>query len=721
MRLSPGLVDPQIQIFSCQNYPEISRIHSLRFFKMSIHQINTDSSPLASASTLINENGNSNMKTTTTTGEIFDSTLITNITPAISSIDRSSQSTTTNDLYNHDPWSPKLVTNGSIISHNSLSDIFGPQSILDLNINQSALPIIYHQAFNATDPSNGTASLANVHRVLASSGVGASVIEQILSARSGRPHRVSKSEFCIALAAVAFLQQGKSPINVQRVITRKASLPTPTLDLGPLTINPIKPPKSSLPDDPWCPSPNPTNTFKSKPTQATTASNNLSLFADESDSSRLISSDSRTMHQIEADSQFSTSRFLPKFNPHQRDSVSIRLSTPEGWILKYNVYAVDYEKKGTSVPRRFSDFDWLHACLLKRYPFRLIPSLPPKRIAISGHHLATGDEAQFLEKRRRGLQRFLTFLVNHPVISTDSILNTFLTEPSDLATWRSHSTIHLIEESIMSRLTPAEEISIPEDLDDRLTNFRSRLPLIIEHWTRICNGLERVVRRSEAQSADFVRIQFAMGSAVESAKAGLGFNQAADSPVNEARRADEETELVGHYIGKHAEIVEQRCGLLGLSINEQIRAHKELFTNFLSLFNRFDRLSGDDVDKKLKPRAEINTKKLEEVRLTQKLDWEEESDRLKNLIEEDRARIESKLKRRVFIRWCLWQEMVHVIRVSSLIGLTWKEFGDQERRFSERTLKNWGEMGEMIESFFLSSSGLLHWFERSLHPQNVFI
>jgi hypothetical protein len=46
-------------------------------------------------------------------------------------------------------------------------------------LDDSALPLIYHQAFNATDPSNGTASIANVHRVLASSGVGASTIEQV--------------------------------------------------------------------------------------------------------------------------------------------------------------------------------------------------------------------------------------------------------------------------------------------------------------------------------------------------------------------------------------------------------------------------------------------------------------------------------------------------------------------------------------------------------------
>ena len=59
----------------------------------------------------------------------------------------------------------------------------------------------------------------------------------------------------------------------------------------------------------------------------------------------------------------------------------VRLVAPEGWLIKHNVYAVEHESKGTSVPRRYSDFVWLADCLVKRYPFRLLPSLPPKGVA----------------------------------------------------------------------------------------------------------------------------------------------------------------------------------------------------------------------------------------------------------------------------------------------------------------------------------------------------
>lgn len=84
------------------------------------------------------------------------------------------------------------------------------------------------------------------------------------------------------------------------------------------------------------------------------------------------------------------------------------------------------KQQGPTVQRRYSDFTWLLSCLTKRYPFRLLPSLPPKRVQIAGTYLATDD--LFLERRRTGLQRFLSFCVNHPVLGRDGLVKVFLEE-----------------------------------------------------------------------------------------------------------------------------------------------------------------------------------------------------------------------------------------------------------------------------------------------------
>lgn len=51
------------------------------------------------------------------------------------------------------------------------------------------------------------------------------------------------------------------------------------------------------------------------------------------------------------------------------------------FMLKHRNYEVKCARRASSVIRRYSDFVWLGDCLQKRYPFRPIPLLPPKRIA----------------------------------------------------------------------------------------------------------------------------------------------------------------------------------------------------------------------------------------------------------------------------------------------------------------------------------------------------
>lgn len=57
------------------------------------------------------------------------------------------------------------------------------------------------------------------------------------------------------------------------------------------------------------------------------------------------------------------------------------LSEKEGvFMFQHRNYEVASSKRTTKVVRRYSDFVWLLDCLHKRYPFRQLPLLPPKRV-----------------------------------------------------------------------------------------------------------------------------------------------------------------------------------------------------------------------------------------------------------------------------------------------------------------------------------------------------
>ena len=57
------------------------------------------------------------------------------------------------------------------------------------------------------------------------------------------------------------------------------------------------------------------------------------------------------------------------------------------FMFQHRNYEVKSARRASTVIRRYSDFVWLLDCLHKRYPFRQLPLLPPKRVAGEFPHL----------------------------------------------------------------------------------------------------------------------------------------------------------------------------------------------------------------------------------------------------------------------------------------------------------------------------------------------
>lgn len=70
-------------------------------------------------------------------------------------------------------------------------------------------------------------------------------------------------------------------------------------------------------------------------------------------------------------------------NPQVAETVTINLlPEKEGmFMFQHRNYEVKSARRGSTVVRRYSDFVWLLDCLQKRFPFRQLPLLPPKRVS----------------------------------------------------------------------------------------------------------------------------------------------------------------------------------------------------------------------------------------------------------------------------------------------------------------------------------------------------
>ncbi|KAF7308754.1 Sorting nexin [Mycena kentingensis (nom. inval.)] len=623
-----------------------------------------------------------------------------------------------------DPWSasPSPSATPAPVANNS---------VFSSVIADATVPPIYSQSFQLVDTTNtGEVSVNSLSRVLGASGLPAATIDKIVNLVSNKP-RVSKLEFFVALALVALAQEGKD-VSIEQVaaLSSQNTLPEPTLDLGslPPSQSTFSPPSNNyrqnvhapIPayasDDPWN-----TNSRVGVP-NTSSGLGGPGLDAPPPMPSSLSGTG------------------LPPYWWKKQDAVNVTLLGPQGFILnRYMVYEIS-SSRGSPVTRRYSEFVFVWECLLRRYPFRLFPSLPPKRIG--------GDEA-FLEQRRRGLTRALNFVLNHPIIKDDALLAAFLTE-SSFETWRKNTPISLDEESVSKRVDRNEEMTIPSDLEEKLAILRRRINPLIEQWQRICILAERIIKRREAAA---VRIPPAFRPGSLQAHISLPiFSLPTDSSspstlssstasltnmldsifmpqpereqgdmarltntlravveVNEQCWRGDDCELssgvrsglqqVAAHAQRHSELSELRTRALYDSTLESIKGQRDLYIAVKDLLIRHDRLSIDQVER-LKQRVETTSLKMEGVKAAQKEGWEDEVERHIASIEKDKATIAAQLSRRVFVRACMWHELRVVLhnRENALVSQMVTTFAADEAVFAENVANTWNSLNESVDS-----------------------
>jgi len=137
--------------------------------------------------------------------------------------------------------------------------------------------------------------------------------------------------------------------------------------------------------------------------------------------------------------------------------------------------------------------------------------------SVAGAHLTATQES--LEVRAKGLSRWINLVINHPILREDAILIKFLTEPSDLTSWRKGASISLVEESKLAAERPlaSQDIdSIPNgsDLNDAIKQMGLRLKIDLESYRTLSGALERISRRREGIAAEYTRMSGALSDIV---------------------------------------------------------------------------------------------------------------------------------------------------------------------------------------------------------------
>lgn len=183
----------------------------------------------------------------------------------------------------------------------------------------------------------------------------------------------------------------------------------------------------------------------------------------------------------------------------QLDTIKVEL-VPEkkGIILKHQEYEVTSQRYKTTVLRRYNDFLALHELLLLRFPYRLVPRLPPKKMM--------GANKEFIEHRRKSLRRFLNLVARHPVLTEDKIVKFFLTFTGSEMGHKIKDAFRGVPDEFMTNenALKAKDL-VPMDTQMQISNSKQHLGVLHNSVTRLKEISERMVARSTGYAIDMLQ------------------------------------------------------------------------------------------------------------------------------------------------------------------------------------------------------------------------
>ena len=146
---------------------------------------------------------------------------------------------------------------------------------------------------------------------------------------------------------------------------------------------------------------------------------------------------------------------------------------------------------------------------LSRFPYRLIPRLPPAKLMAN----IVGVTSDFIELRRKSLERWLTIITSHPVLREDVMTRAFLTDAhSDHASWLREQFRHFPDEFVLSNLGHrAREASSP-GLRSEVMGMKGQMSSLEEVVKSLAGVTERLVERRLGDTADIAVMAREIGS-----------------------------------------------------------------------------------------------------------------------------------------------------------------------------------------------------------------
>ncbi|KAF9936610.1 Sorting nexin mvp1 [Mortierella alpina] len=577
------------------------------------------------------------------------------------------------------------------------------------------LPAIYTTAFDLAQPSGGKVTVLAVNKIMGVSGLPPAAVDKIMNiVVAPTRSRITKGECSVALALVAMAQKNMD-LSIENLTAHREDLPIPhlpgleSIDFGSTADTSAMFSTSTIPkhhpvnvgssiSDPWRSSTYKGNGYPPPPSYLA--------------SPPIPSTDSATAYDPEVGRVDMHHWFL------NLDTIRITFAPEkEGiFLFKHTNYIVESKNHKTTVIRRYSDFWWLLEVLGKRFPYRILPNLPPKRLGVA-------DEV-FLERRLRGLIRFMNALMRHPVLRNDPLVLSFLTEPVELALWRKNVVIST-EDEFTSQLPIPESLpkQVPLDLELQLENIKRRLPTSIEYFRSMVHVMDRVQKRTEATAADFMRYSLALNALADCER------QCHVEDCFNCGQLSQGYSKIGSHICQASNVLEEQAKAMQRGMVEDLKRHRDVLVSVGELLERRDRSREGTMIGILQKRITSNEAKLGGLKasaasaasaavaaaraeggvsaanLGDPGAYDAQIDKVTNNIYSDRANLQILLQRTVLMQYTLWMEITYYHKNQATIATLYQNFVHEQIKSSQSLRDNWKSLSPIVHDLPMDVNG----------------
>lgn len=342
-----------------------------------------------------------------------------------------------------------------------------------------------------------------------------------------------------------------------------------------------------------------------------------------------------------------------------------------------------------SVVRRYSDFVWLQDVLLKRYPFRLIPELPPKKIG------SQNLDPIFLNKRRIGLIRFINFIVSHPILSKDDLLLTFLTVPTDISTWRRQTKENYdTSDEFMDKKIPISFMKLwSGNISEQWNDVASNITKIIDLWNKITMVIQRHEGRLNQINQEYLLLKSFISDFTQMTPILYPIeNITNDDTLPEINN---DLSIINHHIDEINILNTRTANDYSTEIIPKLKKFIDLLISLKNLFDRYKIMATNNIPQ-LQRHVQLNLEKLESMKGKPDVSGAE-YDKIKASINRDRRSISKQINRAWLIRECILHEFTIFQESQFMISDLFKSWVKLNSSYSELSMNQWEKLSNQID------------------------